>query len=331
MNERPKISVVVLTPDCYATIRQTMRCLCAQTICDDIEVVVVAPSKECLIDDRGELGMIKHQVVEVGPIKSTAAARATGVRRACAAVIAFAEDHSFPAADWAENLVASHQGPWAAVGPAMCNANPREALSWTNLAIEYGLWLDPVPSGPVDHLPGHNSSYKRDLLLDYGDELEAMLEAESILHWDLRAKGNRLYLNAKAKTYHLNYSLLRPTLVLRFLGGRLFAAARGRKWPFWHRLLFGLGSPLIPFRRGHRIVRDLRRAGHLSLFKFQILFLLPLGLAADAFGEMWGYFFGGGQAMAGLTEMEFKRHRFMKRGDIAEIGDRRRVAAAVAE
>ena len=34
------------------------------------------------------------------------------------------EDHCFPADGWAEALVAAHQGPWAAVGPAFLNANP---------------------------------------------------------------------------------------------------------------------------------------------------------------------------------------------------------------
>jgi hypothetical protein len=29
-------------------------------------------------------------------------------------------------------------------------------------------------------------------LLAYGSQLEAMLEAESVLHWDLRAKGYQL-------------------------------------------------------------------------------------------------------------------------------------------
>ena len=47
----------------------------------------------------------------------------------------------------------------------------------------------------VDYLPGHNSSYKRDVLLGYGDRLESMMESETVLHWDLRAKGHRLYLS----------------------------------------------------------------------------------------------------------------------------------------
>jgi hypothetical protein len=316
----PKLSVVILTPDCYATIRRTMSLLRGQTIADDIEVIVVAPSRECLADDRGELAGFDHQVVEVGPFLSTTAARVAGIRRARSAVVALAEDHSFPAKNWAEQLVVSHHGPWAVVGPAMGNANPRHAASWANLAIEYGSWLNPAPSGPADHLPGHNSAYKRDILLAYGEDLEAMLEAETILHWDLGVKGYRLYLNGNAKTFHLNYTRFGPAVGLRFLGGRLFAAARARQWPIRKRIARGLSSPVIPFVRGRRILTDLRRVDRFWPFMPQIALLVALFLVADAIGEMFGYFFGSGQAVSRLTDLEFKRERFMKADEISQTG-----------
>jgi hypothetical protein len=224
-----------------------------------------------------------------------------------------AEDHSFPEPDWGEHFIAAHEGPWAAVGPSVANANPSHALSWANLAIEYGLWMDPVTSGEAEHLPGHNSVYKRHVLLEYGDDLGAMLEAESILQWDLRSKGHRLFLNAAAKTFHLNYTRLGPALLLRFLGGRLFAAARARKWRIWKRLFYGFSSPLIPLRRAPRIVNDLRRVGQLRPFAIHMTLLLPILLASDALGEMCGYLFGTGRAtIARISDMEFRRQRFMK-------------------
>jgi hypothetical protein len=281
-----------------------------------LEIIVVAASARGLFDGDAELAEFNNvHVVEIGPMNSTPGARAIGVRHAAASVVAFAEDHSYPEAYWAEALIAVHRGPWAVVGPAMCNANPYNALSWVNLAIEYGPWLEPAPRGPVDHLPGHNSSYKRDLLLAYGSDLEAMLEAESVLHWDLRAKGYQLYLEPAAKTFHLNYSLLSATLPLRFLGGRLFACSRARSWSLFLRLLFGAASPLIPFVRSRRILRDLRRIGRLPHLLSRIVPLLAVALAVDAVGEMIGYLFGSGQTTRALSEMEFHRHRFMNRHD----------------
>lgn len=306
------MSVIILTPDSYETIRNTVNFLRAQTVRDQLEIIVVAPSTSGLNGEFELKEFNRIQLVEVGPMNSTAAARAAGVRKATAPVIVLAEDHSFPEPQWAEALISAHRGPWAAVGPAMRNANPQSTLSWVNLAIEYGPWLDPVPRGPMDHLPGHNSSYKRDILLAYGSQLEAMLDAESVLHWNLRAQGHQLYLESSARTLHLNYSLLRPTIPLRFFGGRLFAASRARAWSVPRRLLYALASPLIPFVRLRRILRDLHRAGRLT---FRGLPLLTIALTSDAAGEMIGYLFGSGEAMGRLTDMEFHRHRYQRRGE----------------
>ena len=83
-------------------------------------------------------------------------------------------------ARWAESLLYAHRKEWACVGPVVNNGNPRSLISWTNLVIEYGEWLAPAASKVVTHLPGHNSSYKRDILLRYGDELSTWFESESI-------------------------------------------------------------------------------------------------------------------------------------------------------
>ncbi|HYP52918.1 MAG TPA: glycosyltransferase, partial [Pyrinomonadaceae bacterium] len=191
----PEMSVVVITPDRYETVRKTVRHLAAQKASRRLDVVLVAPSAEELGLDESELrGFARRRVVEVGPMVSTARARAEGVRAASSRVVAFVEDHAFPAPGWAEALIEAHKGPWAAVGPVMANANPRTVVSWANLLIEYAQWLEPLAAGEAEHLPGHNGSYKRELLLAYGDRLEAMLDAESVLHWDLRARGHRLYL-----------------------------------------------------------------------------------------------------------------------------------------
>ncbi len=107
-----------------------------------------------------------------------------------------------------------------------------------NLIIEYAEWIEPVPAGVAEHLPGHNGKYKRALLMECGDRLEAMLEAESILQWDLRAKGHQLYLEPAAKTYHQNFSAPFSWVALRLDVGRLFAASRARTWSPWRRLLY---------------------------------------------------------------------------------------------
>lgn len=312
----PEMSVVIVTPDRYETIRKTIQHLRSQKIREQLEVVIVAPSKETLGMIESEVkDFFKYCIVEVGPINSTAKARAAGVCEASASIVAFVEDHSYPAPGWAEALIKAHRQPWAAVGPVLCNANPESLTSWTNLLLEYGPWLHPREAKVMDHLPGHNGTYKRSHLLEYGPELEAMLEAESILHWDLKAKGYQLYLESEAKTNHLNFSSIFSSIFLRFYAGRLFASTRARHWPWFRRFFYFIFSPLIPFVRLLRIIRELRRPGRPRQLLPGILPTLVIGLMLDGAGEMIGYIFGGGNAMEKLSDMEFHRDRHLNKHD----------------
>jgi hypothetical protein len=317
--QQPAMSVVVITPDRFATISKTIRHLRAQKVCGSLEVVIVAPSaKELELDERAMAQFLRHKIVEVGPVSSTAKARAMGAHESSAAIVAFAEDHAFPAPGWAEALIKRHSEDWAAVGPVMTNANPRSITSWANLLIEYAQWLEPAEGGEREHLPGHNGSYKREALLAYGERLEAMLDAESVLHWDLRAKGHKLYLEPAARTFHQNFSTPAPSLALRFNGGRLFASSRARDWTTWRRALFTCAAPLIPLVRCLRITRELFRPGRPRRLLLRVLPALAVGLAFDGAGEMTGYAFGAGRAMAKLSDMEFHRERYLAAHDRRE-------------
>jgi GT2 family glycosyltransferase len=312
----PEMSVVIVTPDHYKTIYKTVECLRAQTVKEKLEIVIVAPSLHNL--DLNELDLkefLCFGVVECGPIISSAKARAAGIRRANAPVVAFVEDHSYPDPRWAEALIKAHQQSWAAVGPAMCNGNPESMTSWANLIIEYAPWLDPTKARIVDHLPGHNSAYKRSHLLDYGPEIEDMLGAESILQWNLGAKGYQLYLDPGAKTFHLNFSSAVSSVALRFYAGRLFASTRSQHWPSLQRFFYFTGSPLIPLIRLLRILRELRQPGRPQKLLPRILPLLIIGLVVDGIGEMVGYGLGIGRAVEKLSDLEFHRERYLNRRD----------------
>jgi hypothetical protein len=304
------MSVVVVTLDRYDSILRTVRHLRAQTAQERLELVVVAPEVEHHAALEAELSAFPHRrVVAIGPITSTAQARAAGIRAASAPLVALTEDHSFPAPVWAAALIAAHRGSWAAVGPAIGNANPESLVSWANLLLEYGPWLVPAKAGPVEHLPGHNGSYKREVLLEYGPDLERMLEAETALHWDLRARGHRLYLEPTARVDHANFSRPRTCLAVRFNGGRLFAACRSRGWSPARRLFYTAAAPLIPLVRLSRIVRELQRPGRPRRLLPRVLPALIAVLVVDGAGEMVGYALGPGRSMRTLSVLEFHPER----------------------
>ena len=312
-SNNPEMSVIIVTPDRYNTIRKTIKHLRAQTVRDKLEIVIVAPSVEELKIDEPELREFSQfRVIEVGKVNSAARAKVRGILEANAPIVDFAEDHSFPDQNWAEALIEAHNKPWAVVGPVIRNANPDTILSWAELFIAYAPWLDPSPAGMADHLPGHNSSYKREILLNYGPELEEMLEPESVLHWDLKKKGYRLWLEPKAKTNHLNMELIIPAIEAQYYSGRLFAAVRARNLLLPKRICLVGAAPLIPLVRLIRIVHQVNRS-RINPALVKTLPFLTLALLVSAFGEMIGYTMGAGNAKDKLTIFEFHRVRYLRK------------------
>ncbi len=311
----PALAIVIATPDNCDTIRRTLAHLRAQTARGRLELVVVCPSAASLgLEPADVEGLASYQVVEVGPLGSVAEANAAGVLRARAPLVALAENHSFPNPGWAAALIAAHEGPWAAVGPAMENANPASAVSWASFLLAYGRWLG-AKAGPIDDLPGHNSSYKRALLVARGKDLDAELQAETALHQALLAEGHGLYLEPAAVTAHMNPSLLPYFLTEMLYAGRRFAATRARRWPAPRRLAYACGAALIPAVRLWRLFPQYRQAGRHKPLPRGTLPVLLVGLATSAWGEMLGYAFGPGRAAQELSDMELHRGRYVAAGD----------------
>ena len=310
----PQLSVVIVTPDTYDTIRKTMDHLRAQTVRDRLEIVIVAPSTEGLQLEGPELQQFfQVQVVEIGEVKSLADGNAAGVRAASAPIVAMLEDHSYPDHRWAETLIETHRKPWAAVGPVIGNPNPRGAVSCVDFILAFGTWSIPTPSGPSDHLPTHNSSYKRTVLLEYSSGLEAMLKAEIVLNWHMRTKGHQLYLESRAKVFHQNFEVLSSLVQVQFYSGRVFAATRSSTWGAARRLVYTCGAPLIPLKRLRYVLRQLRSRGQQKHMPLLFVPTLVLALTVSAFGEMIGFAMGPGNASRKLCDFEFHRERHLRR------------------
>ena len=310
----PALSVVLPAPERISLVLRAVAAIAAQTIADRIEMVIVARDATEAIpaEMTAPLGWV--QVVPHPGWTTMTAARVQGILQARAPIVALAEDHCFPTPEWAQALLTAHREPWAAVGPAFMNANPSTLISWANFGIEYGPWLAPVPAGAAEHLPGHNSAYKRHVLVEYGDRLEAMLEAESVMHWDLRQRGLQVAMEPAATTRHENFSRLLPSLQLRLCAGRLFAASRATGWSVWRRLGFAAASPAIPIVRAWRTKRHLARVPAARGRRGLMAMVVAL-LVVDGLGECLGYLLGEGDQSRRLSELEHDRPRFMAEAD----------------
>ncbi len=318
LERAPEMSVLIVTPDDYGTIRRTVGHLRAQTISNRLELVIVAPSRAGLrLVGREVEGFGRVRVVEAGEIKTVARAKVLGVREACAPYVAFAEDHCYPEPEWAALLLAAHRKGWAAVGPTMCNANPLSMVSWAGLYLNFGPCLAPARAGESGHLPWHNVSYRRDLLLEYGEELPRLLAVEGLLLDDLRARGHGLYFEPEARTSHVNISRFSSWVVHAFWGGRLFGATRARKkrWSVWRRLAYFCGGPLIPIVRLRRTVPVIYRTDRGRELLPRVLPAMLAGLIPHALGEVTGYALGIGDAERHYSSYEMKRERHVTAKD----------------
>ena len=310
------LSVVVITPDHYDTVARTMGHLHAQDGRERIEILLCIPSRAAVGPDRPEWNdFAAVRILETGNISVIAQAKALAVRAASAPIVAFAEEHAFPAAGWARALIARHEERHAVVGPVMVNPNPGLTIGWANFLIEYGPWMSPAEAGPRSHLPGNNSSYRRDLLLQFGDRLADMLDAETLLHWELAAAGHTLYLEPRAVTRHLNITRFSSFQRVHFQYGRMFAAQRGRHWNRFRRVLYSVGSLLIPMIRFVRHWPDIRRNPELPKRRLSFWWFLIFGLIESARGECAGYLTGAGDSRRHIFELEFHRSHHLHSTD----------------
>lgn len=312
---KPALSVILVIPDRFEAVRKTIRYLQKQTVKHLLELVLVVSSADLLNENQSELSeFCRFLIVESGPITSIGSANAKGIRQATSPIVALAEDHAFPAPGWAEALISAHRQPWAAVGPVIRNPNdPQNIVAWADCLIGFGEYLAPRESGVVERLPGNNSSYKRELLLEYGPDLETMMETETLIQKDLRSKGYQLYLESKAQVSHLNFERWTSFFAIKYLSGRVFGAARARGWSLPYRLFFTCSAPLIPWVRYRRYKNHWNSLRKRQKLPFGAIPIAWCGLLISAVGEMIGCSFGPGKAVTKRQKLEFHRLQHLKK------------------
>lgn len=311
------LTVVLVAADRFETIRRTLAAVSAQTIAGQLEVLLVAPDAAGLAEVRPPdvATFARFEPLYVGPIVDVDKAAAAALLKASSPVVALVEDHAYPEPAWAEAILRAHEGPWAAVGSTVVNANPDSALSWVNQLLAYGEWTEPLRGGegPVSR---HNISFKRSWLEAYDGCFEDQLGRGGGLLADLKRRGGRFWVERDARVRHLNPSRLEPTIELRLHGGRLSAAGRAsaERWPWWRRAAYAGASPLIPLVRLTRLLPKVL-GPNLRHRAPGVLPLLIGALLLDGLGQALGFAFGPGRAEGRMAAFEFRRDRHLTEND----------------
>ena len=217
---------------------------------------------------------------------------AAGFQSASAPLIAYVEEHSYPQPGWAEAVIAAHEGPWAAVGVSMENANPETMVSWAMLFLDFAPAVEVAepaevhgPALPPHHLQAIGAGRATT------EELHRLLEVEAVLQRALLDRGERLGMESAARQRHLNVSRVRSMIRSQYLGGRQYAPLRVREEGFSaaRRLGYALAAPLIVLVQLRRILGHVARTGRTRQLIPRMLPALVLGLVAEQAGETVGY------------------------------------------
>ena len=308
----PELSAILVVGACRSRAQQVLHALSRQTAIERMEIVVVdlAPlgTPRLLCDSPATVRYLDRPKIE-----RWGEARFEALREARAPVAAFIEDHCCPRLDWAEYVLRAHAGPWAAVGYAFVNANPESYVSRAGMLARYGLFAHPASGGSARYISGNNVSYKRAALDQLGDEQEALLDIDFNLHEALLARGEKLFVEARALAAHQNYTRLSGECRTGRPYCRLLAARRARGWRPWRRMVYGLLSPVAaPTLRLARLLLSLR--GRRSLWRDFVAGLpaIVVMYVSDAIGEASGYLAGEGDSQREVLRWELETERAEK-------------------
>ncbi len=307
----PELSVILAVGERRDRVRGCLASLLAQEGIERIEILLF----DLASGDPEAIPGADHPSVVVRRLPAStlfSVAKARGVLEARAPVVVFVEEHCRVFPGWALALIDAHREPYVGVGPEVHNGNPDVPFSSSIHLLNYQMFFPGTTRGERTMLPGHNSSWKREKLLAYGDRLEEYLRAEIVLHLKLRADGHPLLLEPAAKIAHINESSFRSTSLGRYLWNRIYAHERAAafSWSALRRAFYVVATPLVPFYSVVRLALWLA-AERPDLLGLAIRYL-PLHFAvafASSFGTCVGLVAGTGDAEARFTWFEMNEYR----------------------
>jgi GT2 family glycosyltransferase len=300
---KPRLSVILMVDRQRERAEACLRNILGQNLKKGIEILLLdfaSASAPPLLAARNSA----VRTIKLDYSTGYGQARGLAVRCARAPVVAFIEEHVAVCPGWAEAMLKAHRGDWAGVGPEVHNPTPGQGLSDIIYLTGFSAWVPPLTAGESPLLPGHNSTFKRDILLRYGSELDRLLEADILLQWRLRADGYRFYQTPEARIEHTSEGSLRTLMRGYYLVMRSFAPLRAEHFG-WSPVKRGLRlmlTPLGPFYRTSRVLTCLVRLRSSYFWK-----------ALSGLWAVWGAHVAGaaGEAVGLLAGISAHDRRFL--------------------
>jgi hypothetical protein len=218
--------------------------------------------------------------------------RAVGLSIARGGLIAITEDHAVPAGDWLKEIHNAHAANDCAVIGGVIDNQIDRPLNWALYYCDFGRYGSPLRSGASEYISDVNVSYKREALESIR---EVWREAyhETTVHWTLRSRGEVLLLDPRLTVYQRRPApRMQKAFRERIEWGRIFAETRVAAITQGRRMMYMVGTPLLPFLMTLRIWRHMRRQRRelrQMALAAPLAFILQIGWAI---GELIGYVAG---------------------------------------
>jgi hypothetical protein len=225
--------------------------------------------------------------------------RETALRRSRGRLVGVTEDHCVPAEGWLAEIEAAFDADpaLAAVGGAVENGVGERGFDWATFLCEYSYFSPPVAEGPTEVLPGMNVAYRREALDAVPAERLRAGFWETTAHPLLLQQGGRFVSRNRMKMFHCKRFSRRLFFAQRFIYSRYYAGLRFPARDRMKRLAATLASFALPPLLMLRIVRA-AQAKRLGAELARATPALAGLVVVWAAGEMWGYLFGPGDALA---------------------------------
>jgi hypothetical protein len=239
--------------------------------------------------------------------------QAEAVQAANGEIVAFLEEHAVALPGWLQGIVDvfAETGCVAASGE-IHTLNAGNGISDAVAMMNYYQWLPPVTAYDAEILVGHNAVYSRQHLLDFGDDLPDLLDAEPVLQALLLDQGGRLRIDPRIRIAHQNEVTVRAIFRGYYLWNRSFGVHRvsHENWSILRRTWRIITIPLVPFVRIVRMTWSLARSARVPvahvLRYWHAMFVAQCGAAL---GLAAGYLFGVGNAARQMGDYELDMDR----------------------
>lgn len=292
----PALSVVVPSVNGWGDLEGCLRALEGQKADVDLEVLVADRCGEAVRERLGQ-AFPSVRLIPAAPGTTIPDLRALAFDQAAGESVAVIEDHVIVPPGWAQQLLAAQARGEQVVGGSVENAATERWVDWAAFLCEYSQLIPPLAEGPVQGLTGNNTVYPRQLLRQHRDTVRAG-RWENYLHDALRRDGVVLYQRPEIKVGHKKHYSVWEYLSQRFLYSRSYAGARTAGAPRARRLAYGCAAFALPPLMFVRVVRNVWRTGRHRGELIRSLPLLALFTTSWGLGEVVGYWFGAGDALA---------------------------------